>query len=205
MEFLCGQRSEKQFERAVLLLLEYMAHTVYSIVFTQKRADRIFKTEIRFLAAPVYYTAWRYVPLLSAGALFCAYAAYMDSVYTVTQRSALSLWTSLTDAGVNVILNAVLIPAKFGMFGVALATLISYFVVFLLRAKSARRLIPFQLLIRYLIMSTAVLAVQILFISFKLFLWQYVQAGAIIALLIINRKQVTQFFRIFMQNAVGRR
>ena len=122
--------------------------------------------------------------------LFCAFTSFLGSVYTVTRRSSLSFWTSLLGAGVNIALNAVLIPSALGVYGAALATLISYFVVFLARAKNARRLIPFCLFRGTFLLNTAVLTVQILFICFAWPGWQLVQLGAILTLLLIDRKQI---------------
>lgn len=120
------------------------------------------RVEIRVLADAAYFAAWRYVPPLCAAMLFCAFTSFLGSVYTVTRRSSLSFWTSLLGAGVNIALNAVLIPSALGVYGAALATLISYFVVFLARAKNARRLIPFCMFRGTFLLNTAVLTVQIL-------------------------------------------
>ena len=99
--------------------------------------------------------------------LFCAFTSFMGSVYTVKRRSGLSLGTSLLGAGVNIGLNALLIPSPLGIQGAALATLASYVVVFLVRARNARQLIPFRLFKKELILCTSVLTVQILFVSFS--------------------------------------
>ncbi|MEI3130546.1 MAG: polysaccharide biosynthesis C-terminal domain-containing protein [Oscillospiraceae bacterium] len=103
------------------------------------------KLEIRLLASDAYFDAWQYVPVLCAAMLFCAFTSFLGSVYTVTQRSGLSFWTSLIGAAVNIALNALLIPSKLGIQGAAIATFASYFIVFLVRARSAQRLIPFRL------------------------------------------------------------
>lgn len=161
------------------------------------------KIEIRVLADAAYYEAWQYVPVLCAAMLFCAFTSFMGSVYTVTRRSGRSLWTSLLGAGINIILNALLIPSPLGIHGAALATLASYLVVFLVRAGNARRLIPFRLFKRALLLSAAVLTVQILFISFEWPGWQAVQIGAIAAMLLIGRKQIVGKLTAFRQSRGG--
>ena len=150
------------------------------------------KLEIRLLASDAYFDAWQYVPVLCAAMLFCAFTSFLGSVYTVTQRSGLSFWTSLIGAAVNIALNALLIPSKLGIQGAAIATFASYFIVFLVRARSARRLIPFRLFQGTLLLSTVVLAGQILFISFQWPGWQIAQAVALLALLIIDRRQLLE-------------
>ena len=129
--------------------------------------SRLVKVETRILADAAYFEAWRYTPVLCVAMLFCAFTSFMGSVYTVKRRSGLSLGTSLLGAGVNIGLNALLIPSPLGIQGAALATLTSYVVVFLVRARNARQLIPFRLFKKELILCTSVLTVQILFVSFS--------------------------------------
>lgn len=161
------------------------------------------KIEVKLLAAPAYADAWQYIPLLCAATLFCAFTAYLGSVYTVKKKSNLSFWTSLIGAGSNIVMNALLIPSKLGAFGAALATFVSYFIVFLLRAKSARRFIPFELFTRKLLLNLSILAIQILFITFGWTGWQFVQAGAILSLIFVNGKQVLKVFYVLSKNTGG--
>lgn len=159
------------------------------------------KVEIRILADAAYFEAWRYTPVLCAAMLFCAFTSFMGSVYTVKRRSGLSLGTSLLGAGVNIALNALLIPSPMGIQGAALATLASYVVVFLVRAGNARRLIPFRLFKKELLFCTIILTVQILFISFGWAGWQIVQVGACGMIFLIVRKQIIGKIRAFRRRA----
>lgn len=159
------------------------------------------KVGIRILADAAYYEAWQYMPILCGAMLFCTFTSFMGSVYTVTRKSSISLWTSLLGAGINVVLNAILIPSSLGIYGAALATFASYFIVFLVRAGSARRLIPFRLFKGTLVMGTAVLTVQILFICLGWPGWQWVQAAAVLAMFLIGRKQILEKLRDFRRSA----
>lgn len=155
------------------------------------------KIEIRILADVAYFEAWRYMPVLCAAMLFSAFTSFMGSVYTVKRRSGQSLGTSLLGAGVNIVLNLLLIPSQIGMEGAALATLASYVIVFLVRARNARRLIPFRLFKKELILCTGVLTVQVLFISFGWKGWQAVQVGACCTIFLIVRRQIIEKVRTF--------
>lgn len=158
------------------------------------------KVETRILADAAYFEAWRYTPVLCAAMLFCAFTSFMGSVYTVKRRSGLSLGTSLLGAGVNIGLNVLLIPSPLGVQGASLATLVSYVVVFLVRARNARQLIPFRLFKKELTLCASVLTVQILFVSFSWRGWQMVQAGAFSVMSLIVGKQMIKKIR-----TVGRR
>jgi len=153
------------------------------------------KIEIHILADADYLKAWQYTPVLCAAMLFCAFTSFMGSVYTVKRRSGLSLGTSLLGAGVNIGLNVLLIFSPLGVQGASLATLVSYVVVFLVRARNARQLIPFRLFKKELILCTSVLTVQILFITFGWKGWQIVQAGAFSVMFLIVGKQIIEKIR----------
>ena len=163
------------------------------------------KVEVSILAAPGYYEAWRCVPILCAAMLFCAFTSFMGSVYTVTQKSTLSLWTSLLGAVINVIMNALLIPSPMGIYGAAFATWVSYFVVFLVRSVNARKYIPFRLFGKVLFISTALLAVQILFMCFEWTGWIAVQAGVVVLMFLIGRKQIMEKINAFRRRAGGKK
>ncbi len=161
------------------------------------------KIEIRILADTAYQEAWQYVPVLCAAMLLCAFTSFMGSVYTVTQKSGLSFWTSFLGAGINIALNAMLIPSPLGVQGAALATLASYLIVFLVRARNARQLIPFRLFKKNLLISASILAVQILFMGFAWPGWQAVQIGAVIGMLLIGRKQLVEKFALLRRRKGG--
>lgn len=149
------------------------------------------KIGILILADAAYYEAWRYMPVLCCAMLLCAFTSFMGSVYTVTRKSGQSFRTALLGAAVNVLLNAVLIPSSLGIYGAALATLASYLVVFLIRAASTRRLIPFRLFKRSLLLGGGILLVQSLFLCLAWVGWQWVQVGSVLAMLLLCRKQLT--------------
>lgn len=162
------------------------------------------RAEIHILADEEYFEAWRYVPILCAAMLFCAFTSFMGSVYTVTQKSGNSLWTSLLGAGINIALNAVLIPSRLGIYGAALATLASYFVVFLVRARNARRFIPFRLFKKTLLVCTAALTAQIVFMTLELNGWQLAQLASAVIIMLAGRKQLAEKLGILLQSVKGK-
>ena len=114
----------------------------------------------RILFAEDYYTAWMYMPVLIIATVYSGLVTFMGSVYLVDKKSVQSLVTSMIGAGINVILNLILIPTKLGAIGAAIATFFSYFVVFIIRAKDTRHLIRFPLHTRKLAVNTIILSVQ---------------------------------------------
>lgn len=98
---------------------------------------------VLLVCAPEYESAVTLIPTLTLASLFSALSSFLGSIYAVKLRSLSSLLTALFSALVNIFLNFLLIP-QMGAFGAALATLISYFVLFLVRLFHTRRYIFFS-------------------------------------------------------------
>lgn len=142
---------------------------------------------VRILAEEEFFSAWQYVPVLCLAMVFAAFSTFLSSVYVVSKKSTLSLWTALLGAGSNVVLNLLLIP-RIGILGAALATLNSYVLVFLVRAVSIRRLLPFSLAIPVVVLDAFLLTGQALMLTLQLPGWIPAQVFCLALLLILNGK-----------------
>lgn len=145
------------------------------------------RLEIRMLSTPRYYEAWQYIPTLSMAMVFSAFSSFMGSVYVVTEKSRLSLWTALWSALANIFLNFLLIP-RIGIQGAAIATLASYVLCFAIRAATSRRLIPFTLFTPRLIGSGLLLTIQSLLCFTANPGAPFFQMACLLLLLVLNRK-----------------
>lgn len=146
------------------------------------------KPAIRILSTEQYYSAWQYVPLLSASMIFTAFVSFTGTVYVVTKQSGISFVTAMAGAAVNIALNLLLIPSPLGVQGAAIATFLSYFAVFLIRAVNSRKYIPFKLYGGHVALNTAIILIQIVFSVLELPFWIPVQAVSLIALMAVNYK-----------------
>lgn len=146
------------------------------------------KPEIKLLAAPEYYSAWVYVPVLAAAMVFSSFVSYVGSVYMVEKKSVRSFTTAMIGALLNIGLNLLLIPSELGVQGAAIATFASYFVVFVIRAVDARRFIPFKLYTLGVVENAVLLTVQIVFMVLELPGWKIAQGVCIALLLYLNSK-----------------
>lgn len=147
---------------------------------------------IQIMSGKSYYNAWIYMPLICCSMAFAAFVTFFGSVYMVEKKSGMSFWTSLAGAVINIVLNLLLIPTALGAQGAAIATLASYLFVFIIRAISARRLIPFRLYKKRLLFNTAVLSGQTLCMTLRVPGWQWTQGFFILLLLFGNRKQIKE-------------
>lgn len=148
---------------------------------------------IKLLTTESFYSAWKYTPLLAGAMIFSAFANFMGSVYVVEKRSKNSFLTAMLGAVLNIILNFILIPSPLGVQGAAIATFISYFAIFVIRALNARKYIPFNIYFPQVILNTAVILVQSVFMILSLPFNTAVQVISIILLLVINYKFIIVF------------
>ncbi|MBE6612200.1 MAG: hypothetical protein E7632_06890, partial [Ruminococcaceae bacterium] len=137
-----------------------------------------------------FYPAWQYMPLLIFATVYSSLVTFMGSVYLVDKKSIHSFTTAAIGAGVNVVFNLLLIPSPLGANGAALATFLSYFIVFIIRAVNTRRMIPFNLHTPKVVVNTVIIAVQTAWMVLELPLWIVVQAVAIAAIFTINARPI---------------
>ena len=141
-----------------------------------------------------YFSAWKYVPMLTMAMVFSAFTNFMGSVYIVEKRSKNSFLTTMVGAVLNIILNFILIPSPLGVQGAAIATFVSYLLIFVIRAVNVIKYIPFNMYFKTVIINTAILLVQTVFMVCNLPFNIAVQAAAIIVLGIVNFR----FIKIFV-------
>ena len=114
------------------------------------------KPLIRLLADEAYFEAWTFVPVLIMATIYACFSTFMTSIYMVEKRGSLNLITMMAGAVTNVVLNLLLIP-KLGAQGAAIATFISYVVVFGLRAVNTRKFININISPVHLLLNTALM------------------------------------------------
>lgn len=100
----------------------------------------------RIMLNAAYYEAWRYMPTLLCAAALEAIVSFLATVYLIRKKTMHSFLTAMTGSVLNIVLNLFLIP-RLGALGAAVATMISYAAVLILRLWDAPRLLTFR---RYL-------------------------------------------------------
>ena len=98
---------------------------------------------INYNTFPEYSAAYLYAPLLIAAAVFTCLDLFLAGIYTATKHTVNSLVTVFAACGANIFLNLYFIP-RFGIYGAAVATFLSYFVCYWIRIADARRYVPFR-------------------------------------------------------------
>lgn len=98
-----------------------------------------------------------YAPILIYATIFTCFVTFMGTIYSVHKKSVRSLVTALISGGLNIVINLALV--KFiGIYSAAIAALLSYLVVFVIRAIDCRNYQPFDLHIKKLLLNCVILA-----------------------------------------------
>lgn len=90
------------------------------------------------LYAKDFYVAWKYAPFLLISVVFGAMAGYIGGIFTAVKDSKIFAQSTVIGAIVNIVLNIILV-SHIGAIGAALATAVSYVVVWLIRIKIVKK------------------------------------------------------------------
>lgn len=124
------------------------------------------KTFINIYVAEEYRMAWKYTPFLVLGYAFSTMSTFVGTSYYVKKDMKGNLKSSVVGAIANIILNIILIPLL-GISGAAIATCISYILVFVYRLKDTRKYIPIK--------TISVTTIEVVIILFGMMICSYIK------------------------------
>ncbi|MEI3216212.1 MAG: oligosaccharide flippase family protein [Lachnospiraceae bacterium] len=114
------------------------------------------KPFLRVYVSKEYYVSWKYIPFLTVGCVYLTMASFMATSYTVHKDSFGYLFSGMFGAMFNIVMNFVLIPL-IGVYGAAIATCISYILVFVFRLFHTRKYIRYSIYNNEFIMGSVIL------------------------------------------------
>ena len=114
------------------------------------------KPFLSIYVAKEYYAAWKYTPFLTVGCVYLTLATFMATSYTVHKDSFGYLFSGMFGAIFNIVMNLALIPL-IGVYGAAIATCISYMLVFVFRLFHTRKYIRYNIKNKEFIVGSVIL------------------------------------------------
>ena len=108
-----------------------------------------------------FYQAWQFAPFLMISVVFGSLSGMLGGVFSASKKSNVLAFSTATGAVVNIILNIILVNS-IGALGAAIATLISYVVVWFYRLIEAKKLIRMNIKITRDVISYIILLIQAL-------------------------------------------
>ncbi len=154
----------------------------------------------KILYSKEFFEAWRFVPPLLLSVVFNAMALFIGSIFTaVKDTKALSVST-LVGAAVNTVCNFILIYF-WGAYGAALATMIGYGVVLIIRHILLRKYIALSIKLGRDIAVYALLVLQMLLSRMDLVgIW--LQIAVIVVILALYAKEILHLIVMFKEKIV---
>ena len=164
-------------------------YSVYTVVAFAAASGVILTAQIstRLLAAPGYYAAWRYVPVLTLATTFACLGSFLSSIYMAEQRSTATFATTMLGAACNLVGNFFLIR-YWGSMGAAVSTLLSYILIFAVRAVHTRSLLRLHWSFPKLAVSALLLAAQCVMIERDVPFWPLWSAICLLGICAIHLK-----------------
>ena len=152
-----GKENEKEFVNDIYKGLFSVLSVAVSLFLL------IIKPFISIYVNKEYYSAWQAASILGVTAMFNILSSFVGIRYVVIKDNKRNMYTTLLGAGINIILNFILIP-KYKLIGAAIATLVSYFVVFIVLIIDTKKYLPITILKEhYLILMCIVIQLVMLF------------------------------------------
>lgn len=143
----------------------------------------------RILLDASYYNAWRFIPVLLLATVFSSLVTFIGTIYIFKKKTTMSLLTAALGAILNIALNFAMIPSL-GAQGAGIATAISYFTVFFVRAVHSRSFMPFDLKEWKLALNTLIVLAQIVLMLSDAWYNFPLQAVLICALCALNARSL---------------
>lgn len=141
-----------------------------------------------------FRAAWIYIPVLTLAMAFSALSSFTGTVFIVEKKSRYSLITALVAAVLNIVLNLLLIPRftdpNTGAMGAAIATLISYLVMFALRLFFSTRLVRYRAYLGITLLNTLTVFAMALTVTLAVPYRSLLLAAFFGILFLVNRKTV---------------
>lgn len=150
---------------------------------------------IRLVIESSYEDAWRYVPFLVISAIFSSLAGFLGINYVVAEKTVGAFVTSAITAVINLVLNIVLTPI-IGMQGTALATMIGFVVLWLIRSVDTQKYIRFDQNYVKIVIQTVILIAQSLILISDIGFNYVIQAILMAVVVAINFKNIAGMFRL---------
>ena len=147
----------------------------------------------KILVSKAFYDSWQYVPILVMATSMSCLVNFLASVYMAEKKSVMAMVTALSGAATNVVLNLILIP-RIGAVGAAVATVISFIVVFASRGLNTRRYIKIKFNTPLLAAEFAILAAQcaVMLIMKTGAVMYAIEAALVLAMVLVNIKPIKE-------------
>ena len=167
---------------------EVFSYFTMMLVFCVSITIIFIKPICNILIAPEYLECIYCIPILLLSTIFSSLGSYVGTNYTTEKRTVGIFVTTIIGAVLNVVLNYILTPIM-GIKGTAIATVVSFVLVFVIRAIGTQSFFPLDLDCKRMIPAIIIVTTQVVLFSFQL-AGAFVQTLLFVGVLIIYWKKI---------------
>lgn len=151
-----------------------------------------------------FYIAWKYVPFLLIAFFFGAISGYIGAIFAAVNRTDIYAKSTIMGAVINTILNLALVY-YIGALGAAIATLVSYFFVWIIRYYHMSKFINIKINLKRDLISYVLLLIQaIIMITIDAIFYLYLlQLFIFIAIIILYIKDIGSTLKFILLKVKG--
>ena len=120
----------------------------------------ILRPLMSLLVSEEFIVSWRFAPFLIVSVIFSSFSTFLGTNYLAMNKTTGVLKTSVAGAMMNIILNILLIP-RFGINGASFSTMISVFLIWILRIVDTKRFVIIKINFFQFIISFILIFLQI--------------------------------------------
>lgn len=148
------------------------------------------KVIAKILFAKEFFIAWKYVPFLLLAILFGALSGFLGSIYAANKDSKMYAKSTAIGAMTNIILNFLLIPSM-AAHGAAVATCISYVIVWILRLIFMKKYMVLKINLKKDVTSyLLILVICISVICLKTLIAEIIATTVLTIIILMYRKEL---------------
>lgn len=165
----------------------------------------VIKPFMQMYVGASFVESWQYVPLLLLGSIFQSYAAFFGAIYTSAKKNVSIMLTTLLAAGINIVLNIIMIPLM-GIQGAVIATAVAYFTVFVFRMIDSQKYVELKLQIGQVLLSMVVLSLQCVLMIVLSGASRYISSViCFILLAVMNAKTIAELTKMIKSKLIKRK
>jgi len=156
-----------------------------------------------FLFAKDYFVAWTYVPMLLISSLFSCHSGFLAAAFRAAKKTKTLFVSVLLGSIFNIILNYLLLKT-IGVVGAAIATAISFFIVWLVRMILIRSIVKIQINILRVFISYLLLVISSVLVMSDMIAGYYLAVISIVVITIINKDMLSTVIKIVKSSIENR-
>ena len=152
------------------------------------------------LFAADYYTSWQAVPFLLLSSVFATFSGFLGTNYVAAKETKGVFKTSVYGGVLSLIFNIIFIP-MFGIIGAGLSSMVSFFLMFVLRVFDTRKFIAMRINWSVLLSSIGLILAQtaVLFAGLSTPLEYGINSTLFLIVFVLNRKVFTLLLNIVLK------